>query len=110
MFEESLPAETVLMEAPLKATAARQGDAGRQGRHVCPWGCLCGSVASCKPPGSFSHAFMLIVPIWVQGLGKHPSKPRQQAHTATPSAMHTPKCRQTLTSFHIQWTTAPSYV
>lgn len=48
MFEEGLAAggknytEAVLMEAPLKATAARQEDAGGQGRHVCPWAACVG--------------------------------------------------------------------
>jgi hypothetical protein len=92
MFEEALAVggenytETVLMEAPLKATATRQGDAGRQGRYVLSLGCLCGSVASCThththiyTPRSLPRAFMLIVPIQV---GPRPWQTPIQARTA----------------------------
>lgn len=55
MFEEALAGggenytETVLMEVPLKTTAARQ-EAEGQGQACLSLGCLCGSVPSCKPP------------------------------------------------------------
>lgn len=68
MFEEALAGggenytETVLTEAPLKTTAARQ-EAGGQGQACLSLGCLCGSVPSCKAPGSPSHVFMLMAPI-----------------------------------------------
>lgn len=59
MFEEALAAggenytETVLMAAPLKATATRQGDAGRQGRHVCPWAACVGQWPAATPLVAF---------------------------------------------------------
>lgn len=68
MFEEALAGggetETGLMEVPLKTTAARQ-EAEGQGQACLSLGCLCGSVPSCKPPGSPCHGFRLIVPILV---------------------------------------------
>lgn len=113
MFEEALAAagvnytETVLMEAPLKATATRQEETG-QDRHVCPWAACVGQWPAANPLVASVMFFRLNVSIQVVPrpwkTNTHPS--RDSRHTlvpaAIPSAMHTPKSRQASTSFHIQ--------
>jgi len=55
MFEEARAAagenytETVLIEAPLKATATGQEETGGQDRHVCPWAACVGQWPAANP-------------------------------------------------------------
>jgi hypothetical protein len=88
---------TVLMEAPLETTDARQG----QGRASLSLG-VC--VGQCPPvsPTAPSQVLVLMVPVQVEpGPWKTPLQSRQQAHSftsaATPSRRHTP------------YSSAPSY-